>query len=229
MDGLALRPASALDASMRPSRSQMRSRPRSSRPAKMPWYVTFQPAWSSARAAATATSAPPPTATAGATPTTSASRASATGRGPATPSASPPPSSKTRFSPSSSTSSPTGASPSSRANCGLEARREELTVNAEDEPEPLTDEEVRALQAHVREVIETGDPSARKALLQALVEEIRVVSGAEIYPSFACPRFDHRQGQRARQDSNLRPRAPEARALSPELRALVEPSVVRGC
>jgi hypothetical protein len=43
------------------------------------------------------------------------------------------------------------------------------------------------LQANVREVIETGDPPARKALLQALVEEIRVVSRAEIYPSFSLP------------------------------------------
>lgn len=58
----------------------------------------------------------------------------------------------------------------------------------EDEaPEPLTAEEVRALQAHVREVIETGNPPARKALLQALVNEIRVVSRAEIYPCFSLP------------------------------------------
>ena len=34
-----------------------------------------------------------------------------------------------------------------------------------------------------------------------------------------CPRFDHRQGQRARQDSNLRLLPPEGSALSTELRA----------
>ena len=32
-----------------------------------------------------------------------------------------------------------------------------------------------------------GDPPARKALLQALVQEIRVVSRAEIYPFFNLP------------------------------------------
>ena len=41
-----------------------------------------------------------------------------------------------------------------------------------------------------------------------------------IRPSL-CTRFDHRQAQRARQDSNLRPLAPEASALSTELRARV--------
>jgi site-specific DNA recombinase len=70
---------------------------------------------------------------------------------------------------------------------GLEARREELAVDTEEQPEPLGEDELQALQVHVREVIETGDPPARKALLQALVEEIRVVSRAEIYPSFSLP------------------------------------------
>jgi hypothetical protein len=36
-------------------------------------------------------------------------------------------------------------------------------------------------------VIEAGDPSQQKALLQALVDEIRVVSRAEIYPFFSLP------------------------------------------
>ncbi len=63
----------------------------------------------------------------------------------------------------------------------------ELAVDADEAPEPLGEEELRALQAHVREVLETGDPPARKALLQALVEEIRFVSRAEIYPSFSLP------------------------------------------
>lgn len=115
----------------------------------------------------------------------------------------------------------------SRRLRGLEARREELAVD--EAPKPLTDEELRALQAHVREVIETGDPPARKALLQALVEEVRVVSRAEMYPSFSCPRFDHRQVQRARQDSNLRLLPPEGSALSTELRARARQSVVRRC
>jgi hypothetical protein len=75
--------------------------------------------------------------------------------------------------------------------------------------------EVEALQAQVREVIETGDPRARKALLQALVEEIRVVSRAEIYPSFSLPAVRPPSGSaRAREDSNLRPPVAETDAGS---------------
>ena len=60
-------------------------------------------------------------------------------------------------------------------------------------PEPLGDDDLRTLQSHVREVIETGDPPARKALLQALVHEIRVVSRDEINPtSVAKPRDGYR-------------------------------------
>ncbi|MGH2762551.1 MAG: hypothetical protein ACRDL0_21180 [Thermoleophilaceae bacterium] len=38
----------------------------------------------------------------------------------------------------------------SRRLRGLEARREELAVDADEAPEPLGEEELRALQAHVR-------------------------------------------------------------------------------
>jgi hypothetical protein len=69
----------------------------------------------------------------------------------------------------------------------LEARRAELAADQDDGPEALSDDDLRALQAHVHEVIENGDKPARKALLQALLEEIRVVSRAEIYPFFALP------------------------------------------
>lgn len=71
--------------------------------------------------------------------------------------------------------------------CGLEARREELAAEEPSEREPLTDEDLALLQAEVREVIEDGDPPMRKALLQSLVDEIRVVSRAEIFPSFSLP------------------------------------------
>ncbi len=68
----------------------------------------------------------------------------------------------------------------------LEARREELSLDDEG-PQPLSDDDLAALQAHVRQVIETGDPRQQKALLQALVDEIRVVGRAEIYPFFSLP------------------------------------------
>ena len=69
----------------------------------------------------------------------------------------------------------------------LEARRTELAVSDDDQPGPLTDDDLHHLQAHVAEVIAHGAPPARKALLQALVQEIRVVSRDEIYPFFNLP------------------------------------------
>ncbi len=56
-----------------------------------------------------------------------------------------------------------------------------------EEREPLSDDDLELLQAQVREVIEGGDLPTRKALLQSMVNEIRVVSRAEIYPSFSLP------------------------------------------
>jgi hypothetical protein len=44
-----------------------------------------------------------------------------------------------------------------------------------------------ALQAHAARVIADGDPPGQKALLQALVHEIRVVSRDKIYPFFNVP------------------------------------------
>src|SRR2546421_1595539 len=90
-----------------------------------------------------------------------------------------------------------------RKTLGLKARREELGAETPEEHKPLSDEDPELPVAHVREVIAGGDPPARKALLQSLVEEISVVSRAEIYPSFLLPAFDHREGQCPRQESNL--------------------------
>jgi hypothetical protein len=77
---------------------------------------------------------------------------------------------------------------------GLEARREELAAEEPDRREPLSDEDLALLVAQVREVIDGGDPPTRKALLQSLVEEIRVVSRSEIYPSFLSPAVRPPQG-----------------------------------
>jgi site-specific DNA recombinase len=72
---------------------------------------------------------------------------------------------------------------------GLEARREELALDEEETPEPLTEEDVRALAAQVREVVEDGERRQQKALLQGFVQEIRVVSREEIQPFFFVPAF----------------------------------------
>jgi hypothetical protein len=47
----------------------------------------------------------------------------------------------------------------------LEARREELAAEEPAERQPLSNENLALLQAHVREVIEGGDEPTRKALL----------------------------------------------------------------
>lgn len=70
---------------------------------------------------------------------------------------------------------------------GLEAHRGELAIGDGEAPEPLSDEDLRVLQTHVRHVIETGHPPAHEALLEALVAEIRVGSREEIYPTFNVP------------------------------------------
>ncbi len=87
---------------------------------------------------------------------------------------------------------------------GLHARRDELAPDDTQTSEALSDEDLRALQTHARHVITTGDPPARKALLQALVADIRVVSRHEIDPTVSCPRFDHRADQYPQRGSNPR-------------------------
>jgi hypothetical protein len=77
---------------------------------------------------------------------------------------------------------------------GLEARRAELAAEEPEGRERLSDEDLALLVAHVRDVIEGGDPPTRKALLQSLIEEIRVVSRSEIYPSFLLPAVRPPQG-----------------------------------
>ena len=70
---------------------------------------------------------------------------------------------------------------------GLEARREELALEQEDAPEPLSEADLAGLVAQVREVVTEGDRRQQKALLQAYVQEIKVVSREEIYPFFFVP------------------------------------------
>jgi len=54
----------------------------------------------------------------------------------------------------------------SRKLRGLLARREELAFDGADIPQALSDDQLRALQAHVGGVIEHGDPPAKKVLIQ---------------------------------------------------------------
>ena len=75
----------------------------------------------------------------------------------------------------------------SRRITGLQARRDELALD-DAQPESLTDADLDALQTEVGEVIiRNGDPPSRKAVLQALIDEIRVESRAEIHPNLRPP------------------------------------------
>jgi site-specific DNA recombinase len=71
----------------------------------------------------------------------------------------------------------------------LRARHHELVLDQQDDADfqPPTEDDLRALLAHVGRVICYGSPSARKALLQDLVSEVRIFSRAEIYPIFSLP------------------------------------------
>lgn len=75
----------------------------------------------------------------------------------------------------------------SRQLSGLKARREELTDDRQDADTVLTDHDIAALQAEVAQTIRDGDAPTRKALLQALVGEIRVEGRDQIRPSYCLP------------------------------------------
>jgi hypothetical protein len=71
---------------------------------------------------------------------------------------------------------------------------EELAIDEHDTPAPLSEDDIRALQAQVGDVVRHGDARPRKALLQALVHEIREVGRNEIQPTFALPAVRPRAG-----------------------------------
>ena len=91
-------------------------------------------------------------------------------------------------------------------------------------PQAPSASDLQALRAEIRRAVTTGTDEDRKRLLQALVHEIRVDARATSSRCSKTPRASPRRRFAPlkiwcpRQDSNLRPSAPEADALSPELR-----------
>lgn len=69
----------------------------------------------------------------------------------------------------------------------VSAQFEELTDDRQDADTVLTDDDIAALQAEVAQTIRDGDAPTRKALLQALVGEIRVEGRDQIQPSYCLP------------------------------------------
>ena len=71
---------------------------------------------------------------------------------------------------------------------GLKARREELTDDEDHATgATLTDDDIDQLQAEVERTIRDGDPPTKKALMQALVSEIRVDGRDRILPTYLFP------------------------------------------
>jgi site-specific DNA recombinase len=71
---------------------------------------------------------------------------------------------------------------------GLEDRQAELTANeASPGPQPLTSDDVAALAAQVGDAFATGSSHHKKALLQALISQIRVEGKARVQPFFNIP------------------------------------------
>lgn len=76
----------------------------------------------------------------------------------------------------------------SRQRSGLKARREELTDDEAEATGALsTDDDIDKLQAEVEQTIRDGDPPMRKALMRALVGEIRVDRRDRILPTYLLP------------------------------------------
>ncbi|MGH2745134.1 MAG: recombinase family protein, partial [Thermoleophilaceae bacterium] len=77
-----------------------------------------------------------------------------------------------------------------RKIAGLEARREELTLDDDDEPEPPSDDDLGALQAQVGDVIRNGDPPKRSCSPSSTRSGSSVARRCT--RSSLYPRFDHR-------------------------------------
>jgi hypothetical protein len=96
----------------------------------------------------------------------------------------------------------------SRRLGGREAQREELAVDAEDEPEPSP----RRSCGHCKPTSERSSKPATRHRGRRCSKRSSKRSASSAAPrstpASLCPRFDERQGQRARQDSNLRPSVP---------------------
>ncbi len=75
----------------------------------------------------------------------------------------------------------------------------------------LSDEDLAAIRATVKECIEGGTPEERKGLLQTLLADVRVESRDEIYPIFRIPQAEFR-GRRLRVQAHD-PKFPEDEAL----------------
>jgi site-specific DNA recombinase len=69
----------------------------------------------------------------------------------------------------------------------LEARQAELEAEALQRPEPLTEDQLHDLRMQIGDVLRHGDRPQQKAVLQAFVDRIEVVSRDEIQPYYCLP------------------------------------------
>ena len=69
----------------------------------------------------------------------------------------------------------------------LESRRDELTELLDRAPATPSDDELDALADHIDQVLDTGTPAQRKALVEQLVHEIQIVGPSRIRPIYRIP------------------------------------------
>jgi site-specific DNA recombinase len=72
----------------------------------------------------------------------------------------------------------------------LRHRQAELTEEIDDEPVMPARSTLRTVVKHIETIIETGDDLQRKALVEALVAEVKIVGPDRLVPIFKIPRPD---------------------------------------
>ncbi|WP_045875827.1 recombinase family protein [Pseudofrankia sp. DC12] len=95
----------------------------------------------------------------------------------------------------------------------LRHRQAELTEEIDDAPVMPTRSTLRAVTRHIETIIETGDDLRRKALIEALVAEVKIVGPDRLRPIFKVPR-PHAPGDAAKADTGATDRPKATRPAS---------------
>ena len=69
----------------------------------------------------------------------------------------------------------------------LRTRRDELTDQLTDAPQPLPETELNEIADHISEIITNGTDNERKALIETLIAEIKITASDRVIPVFRIP------------------------------------------
>jgi site-specific DNA recombinase len=87
----------------------------------------------------------------------------------------------------------------------LSARRHELTAALDDEPTAPDPTLLDQVADHLAEIINTGTPNQRKALVEALVERVIITGPDRLVPVFRIPQPAHENGAATAQPAETAP------------------------